>query len=158
VAEVVVQGLRVFSGLDELQAAVGEVLGVSRWHEVTQESIDRFAEVTGDHQWIHTDPERAAHGPYGCTIAHGYLTLSMIPMLGKEVFRVDGARMGINYGSERVRFPGPVLVGSKVRAGVELVGFTDTTNGARLTTRYTIESDRSDKPVCVADILSLIAV
>src|SRR4051812_44494286 len=110
--------MRVFDDLDDLRKAVGEQLGYSEWHTVTQEQINTFAEATGDHQWIHVDPEAAAKGPFGTTIAHGYLTLSLIPMLAAQVSRTDGARMGVNYGLNKVRFPAPVPVGSKVRAGV----------------------------------------
>jgi len=122
---------RVFSTLDEVRAAVGEPIGPSEPYLVDQARISAFAEVTDDEQWIHIDPERAAAGPYGTTIAHGYLTLSLVPMLVSEIYRVDGVKMGVNYGSNKLRFPAPVPVGSKVRAGVELVSVTP---GAALAT------------------------
>ena len=102
--------IRAFSGLDEFELAVGTHLGFSGWHVITQERIDRFAEATGDAQWIHTDPVRAASGPFGTTIAHGYLSLSLIPMMLGEIYRVDGISMGVNYGSNRVRFPAVVFL------------------------------------------------
>ena len=113
--------MRTFNGLDELGAAVGEQLGQSDWHEITQEQVNLFAEATGDHQWIHVAPERAKDGPFGQTIAHGYLTLSLLPVLVAEIYRVEGVSMGLNYGTNKVRFPAPVPVGSKVRASAQLV-------------------------------------
>src|SRR5512133_3016834 len=104
--------MRTFNGIVELQAAVGEQLGASDWHEITQEQVNLFAEATGDRQWIHVDPVRAASGPFGGTIAHGYLTLSLLPALVAEIFRVEGVSMGLNYGTNKVRFPTPVPVGS----------------------------------------------
>ena len=113
--------MKVFQGIEELQKAVGDHLGHSDWHTITQEQIDLFAEATGDHQWIHVDPEKAAQGPFGTTIAHGYLTLSLVPRLVSEIYRVEGLAMGVNYGANKVRFPSPVPVGSRVRAGVEIL-------------------------------------
>ena len=107
--------MRIFNGIDEVETAVGEHLGYSAWFPVTQDRIDKFADATEDHQWIHVEPERAAQGPYGGTIAHGYLTLSLLPVLGAQVMRVDGISMTVNYGSNKVRFPEPVKVGSSVR-------------------------------------------
>jgi acyl dehydratase len=146
---------RIFHGVGELAAAKGEHVGHSGWRQISQDQIDRFAEATGDHQWIHVDVERAAHGPFGGTVAHGYLTLSMIPTLGQEVFGVEDITMAINYGLERVRFPAPVPVGSRVRAGVEILDVTETGAGVRVGYRYTIELEGSDKPACVADTLVL---
>jgi acyl dehydratase len=143
--------MRVFSGLDELASAAGEHLGYSNWHTITQEQLDTFAEATGDHQWIHVDPERAAKGPFGTTIAHGYLTLSLIPMLGQEVYRVDNISMGINYGVNKVRFPQPVPVGSRVRSGVEIVEVSDIDSGKQAVIRCTLEIDGEQKPGCVAE-------
>ena len=111
--------MRIFASLDELAGAKGEHLGHGEWHTVTQEQVNQFADATGDHQWIHVDTDKAAHGPFGTTIAHGYLTLSLIPFLGKEILRVDGISMGINYGLGKVRFPSAVPVGARLRAGVE---------------------------------------
>lgn len=147
--------MRVFANLDELRAANGERLGASEWHTIDQRQVDLFADATGDHQWIHVDREKAAAGPFGAPIAHGYLTLSLLPTLTKEIYRVDGLKMGINYGSDRVRFPTPVRVGSRVRASAELVDVVDTPQGTRATVRATIEIEGEDKPACVADTLSL---
>ena len=112
--------MTVFEGLDQIEAAIGTHIGYSNWMEITQERIDAFAEATGDHQWIHVDPVRAAEGPYGTTIAHGYLTLSLLPELGAEILDIRGFSMMINYGLEKVRFPAAVPVGSRIRAGIEL--------------------------------------
>lgn len=148
--------MRTFNGIEELQAAVGEHLGHSDWHTVTQEAVDQFAEATGDHQWIHVDQERAADGPFGGTIAHGYLTLSLIPMLSWQVYAVEGVKMGINYGSDKVRFPAPVPVGGRVRAGIELVSVEPSSLGYTVATQVTIELEGSTKPACGARVLSVI--
>jgi acyl dehydratase len=145
-----------FSGLDELQEAVGSHLGHSEWHTVTQQQIDTFAEATGDHQWIHVDTQRAADGPFGTTIAHGYLTLSLVPMLVHQVYAVAGLRMGVNYGANRVRFPSPVPAGSRIRAGVELLALTPTQAGSQLRARVTIEREGAEKPACVVETVSLL--
>jgi acyl dehydratase len=147
--------VRVFSGLDDLTAAVGSHLGFSQWHEVTQSQIDLFADATGDHQWIHVDPARAAQGPFGTTIAHGFLTLSLAPMLSAEVYRLDGVAMGVNYGCNRVRFPAPVKVGTRVRGGVELLSVEPASMGRQVTTRITVEVEDSDKPACVVELVAL---
>jgi acyl dehydratase len=143
--------MRVFDGVDELGKAVGEHLGHSDWHTVTQEKVDQFADATGDHQWIHVDPERAKAGPFGGTIAHGYMTLSLLPMLNAQIYRVDGLSMGINYGTNKVRFPAPVPVGSRVRAGAEVVEVSPNAQGAQAVIRTTIEVEDQDKPACVAE-------
>lgn len=148
--------MRIFHGIAELEAALGAHLGYSDWHTITQEQVNLFADATGDHQWIHVDPERAAAGPFGAPIAHGYLTLSLLPMLVGEVYRVDGLRMGINYGSDKVRFPAVVPVGSRVRAGVELVALAPSSAGTRVTARVTIEIEGGEKPACVAEALSVL--
>ena len=148
--------MRVFANLDELEAAKGEHLGFSEWHTVTQEQVDLFADATGDHQWIHVDQARAGKGPFGGTIAHGYLTLSMIPMLAQGVYRVDGVSMGINYGSNKVRFPSTVPVGSRIRAGVELIDVLQAKQGKQLIARVTIEIEGGGKPACVAETVSLL--
>ncbi|MFG2192414.1 MaoC family dehydratase [Streptomyces sp. NPDC048639] len=145
---------RVFSSLDELRSAVGEQLGFSDWLEIDQKRIDLFADATGDHQWIHIDPEKAAAGPFGTTIAHGYLTLSLLPALVPQLMRVDGVRMGVNYGSNKVRFPSTVPVGSRVRATAGIVGITEVEGGVQLTTNVTVEREGSEKPVCVAETVS----
>jgi acyl dehydratase len=148
--------MRVFANLAELEAAKGEHLGYSDWHTVTQEQIDQFADATGDHQWIHVDTEKAAAGPFGTTIAHGYLTLSLLPVLTKDIYRVDGIKMGINYGSNKVRFPSTVPVGSRIRAGVELVDVLDAKLGKQLVARTTVEIEGAGKPACVAETLVLL--
>jgi acyl dehydratase len=145
---------RTIEGVDALRAAVGQHLGHSDWHRVTQEMVDAFADVTGDHQWIHVDRERAATGPFGGTIAHGFLTLSLAPVLVFEVLEVTGMAMSVNYGMDRVRFPAPVPVGARVRAGVELTALDDVAGGVQITLRATIEREGAEKPVCVADLLS----
>ena len=148
--------MRVFQGIDEVAAAVGTHLGYSDWIEVTQARIDAFAGATGDHQWIHVDPERAAAGPYGSTIAHGYLTLSLLPALGATIFDIDGVRMKINYGMNKVRFPAPVPVGSKIRCGVRLESLERTSKGANLITTYTIEIDGAQRPALVAETIRVL--
>ncbi|MDR6174654.1 acyl dehydratase [Nocardioides zeae] len=147
---------RIFHGIEELQRAVGEHLGHSGWMEVTQGRIDAFADATGDHQWIHTDPARAAEGPFGATVAHGFLTLSLLPVLTDEVYRVEGVSMGVNYGADKVRYPAPVPAGSRIRAGVELRGVTPISLGFQVATRVTIEREGGDKPACVVDMLAVV--
>ena len=143
--------MRVFNGIDELEKVVGEHIGHSDWHTVTQEKVNQFADATGDHQWIHVDTEKAKSGPFGGTIAHGYMTLSLIPMQIAQIYRVDGLSMGINYGCNKVRFPAPVPVGARVRAGAELVEMSSTPQGAQAVIRTTIEVEDGEKPACVAD-------
>ena len=145
---------RIFTSPDELRAAVGEQLGYTDWVEIDQKRIDLFADATGDHQWIHVDPEKAAAGPFGTTIAHGYLTLSLLPILVPQLIMVEGVRMGINYGTNKVRFPSPVPVGSRVRATATVTDVADTKEGFQLTTTVTIEREGGDKPVCVAESVS----
>ncbi|WP_435154019.1 MaoC family dehydratase [Amycolatopsis sacchari] len=147
--------MRVFQSLQEFERAVGARLGHGEWFEVTQDRIDRFAGATGDRQWIHVDPRRAAAGPFGTTIAHGFLTLSLIPVLTEGIVRVEGLTAAVNYGCDKVRFPAPLPVGSRIRAGVDLVSVDSTTAGALSTTRVTVEREGSGKPVCVADTLTL---
>ncbi len=148
--------MRTFHGVEELQEAVGSHLGYSEWHTVTQEQIDGFAAWTGDHQWIHVDPAKAAAGPFGSTIAHGYLTLSLVPRLVWQIYTVEGIRMGVNYGANKLRFPSPVPVDSKVRAGVELLSVTPGSAGYQVVARVTVERDGGDKPACVVDTVSLL--
>ncbi|MEU2562733.1 MaoC family dehydratase [Streptomyces longispororuber] len=146
---------RIFTSADDLRAAVGEQLGYSDWLEVDQKRIDLFAEATGDHQWIHVDPERAAGGPFGATIAHGYLTLSLLPVFVPQVMRVEGMRMGLNYGTNKVRFPSPVPVGSRLRATAVLTAVEPTKDdGVQVTTAVTVEREGADKPACVAESVS----
>jgi acyl dehydratase len=143
----------VLNGADELKAKVGEHLGYSSYHEVTQEQVNLFADATGDHQWIHVDPERAKTGPFGGPIAHGYLTLSLAPSLIPEIVQVHGFSMGVNYGCEKVRFPSPVPVGSNLRAGAELVGVDDVTGGVQVAMKLTFEVEGASKPSCVAEVV-----
>jgi len=145
---------RIFTSAEQLLAAVGEQLGPSDWLEIDQKRIDLFAEATGDHQWIHVDPERAAAGPFGTTIAHGYLTLSLLPVLVPQIIQVQNLRMGVNYGTNKVRFPSPVPVGSRLRATAQLKDAAEAGGGVQLTTLVTIEREGGDKPVCVAESLS----
>lgn len=142
--------MRIFESLSELSSAVGEELGTSDWVTIEQERIDQFAEATGDHQWIHVDPERAAAGPFGTTIAHGYLTLSLLPMLTWQIYDVRGISGALNYGLDKVRFPSPVPVGSRVRASAVLTSFDEFAGGGQAVVTCTIELDGGAKPVCVA--------
>ena len=148
--------MRVFRGLDEVAAAVGEHLGHSEWQQITQERVNLFADATDDHQWIHVDAERAADGPFGGTIAHGYLTLALIPGIGAKLFRLEGITMGINYGSNKVRFPQPVRVGARIRAGVEVLEVTPGPQGMQVVWRYTIEIEGAAKPACVAETVTVL--
>jgi acyl dehydratase len=148
-----VRPMRTITGLDELRATKGETLGPSDWYDVTQEAIDAFADVTGDHQWIHVDSERAKQTPFGGTIAHGYYTLSLAPMLTAQVVRFEGFAFAINYGLNRVRFPAPLAVGSRVRVTVEVADVDEVPSGAQITLGLTFEEERGDKPVCVAQSL-----
>ncbi len=140
--------------IDELPGAVGADLGRTDWVDVTQERIDRFADATGDHQWIHVDPERAAAGPFGTTIAHGYLTLSLVSMLLPELLTVEGVSMGINYGTNKVRFPAPVPAGARVRASGTLASVDEVPGGYQVVADVAIEVEGSEKPACVAESVS----
>lgn len=147
--------MRVFEKLADLKPLVGQELAVSDWFPVSQQRIDQFAEATGDHQWIHVDPERAAKGPFGATIAHGFLTLSMLPLLLETAVDIRDVKMGVNYGLNRVRFTAPVPVGSELRGRIRLLAFDELpAGGAQLTTEVTIERKGSDKPVCIAESIS----
>ncbi|WP_406370536.1 MaoC family dehydratase [Streptomyces sp. NBC_00647] len=145
---------RTFATVDELRGAVGEQLGYTDWVEIEQKRIDLFAEATGDHQWIHVDPEKAAAGPFGTTIAHGYLTLSLLPLFGPQLINVEGVRMGVNYGTNKVRFPSPVPVGSRLRATATITGVDDVPGGVQVSVAFTVEREGGDKPVCVAESVS----
>lgn len=147
--------MRAFASLEEFVAAKGESLGFSDWHTITQEQVNAFADATGDHQWIHVDTERAAAGPFGGTIAHGYLTLSLLPVLQMEIFTIKGLTMGINYGLDRVRFPSPVPVGSAVRAEATLTEVKQTPLGSLASIRLRIEVEGQQKAACIADTLGL---
>src|SRR3954463_6832339 len=149
---------RVFNGVDSVKAAVGEHLGYSDWMEITQERVNTFAEATGDHQWIHVDVERAKDGPFGGTIAHGYLTLSLIPFLGSQVFGFDTPGAKLNYGANKVRFPHPVKVGQRIRSTVTVGDVADLPSGKQVTLRHTIEIDGEAKPACVAETVVLLLV
>ena len=139
--------------VDELHNQVGQHLGAGPWHEITQEQVGLFADATGDHQWIHVDPERAKTGPYGRTVAHGFLTLSLAPELLLEVVEVADASIVINYGLNKVRFPAPVPVGSRVRADVTCVAVDDVPAGKQATYAITFELEGGTKPVCIAELL-----
>ena len=142
------------TGLDEVKSHVGKELGVSDWLEVTQETINRFAEVTGDDQWIHLDVERAKQSPFGGTIAHGYYVLSLAPRFSYDMFTFEGFGYGLNYGLNRVRFPAPMPVGGKVRMRARLMAVDEIPGGAQITTESTFELEGSAKPVCVAESLA----
>ncbi len=144
----------VLDGVDGVRAQLGQHLGYGPWVEVTQQRVNQFAEATGDHQWIHVDVERATReSPYGGPIAHGYLTLAMISDLSRGLYSFSGFRMGVNYGLEKVRFPAPVPVGSRVRAGVVIAEVEDVKGGIQVTIEVTVEVDGSPKPACVARLL-----
>lgn len=147
---------RTFDGVEAVAAAVGEELGTGSWHPVPQTSVNAFADVTGDHQWIHVDAERAAAGPYGTTIAHGYLTLSMLPLLVSDAYAFAGFDLKVNYGLDRVRFPAPVPVGSQLRARASLEQVERMPRGLRVIVRTTIEIRGTPTPACVADTVSLL--
>ncbi|GAA3435390.1 MaoC family dehydratase [Kutzneria kofuensis] len=148
--------MRVFAGLDEVKAAKGEELGSSDWHLVTQEQVNLFADATEDHQWIHVDLEKAAKGPFGGPVAHGYLTLSMLAKFSGQLWRVDGLSMAVNYGLNKVRFPQPVLVGKRIRAHGRLLDVAENKMGLQVTVQITVEIEGEDKPGCVAESLALL--
>ena len=143
----------IIEGIDGLKAKKGEHLGYSDWLEITQERVNEFAEATGDHQWIHVDVERAKAGPFGGPIAHGYLTLSVAPTLMKDIFEVSNVSMAVNYGLNKVRFPSPVPVGSKLRVGAQLANVEDVSGGIQATMDLTFEVEGAEKPACVAQIV-----
>jgi acyl dehydratase len=148
--------MRILDNLDALPGMTGDELGLSDWLEIDQERVDRFADATGDHQWIHVDPGRAAVGPFGGTIAHGYLTLSLIPFLGSQVFALETPGAKLNYGVNKARFPHPVRVGSRIRSRVTMGDVTDLPTGKQLTLRHVIEIEGQDKPACVAETVVLL--
>lgn len=143
----------VIDGIDDLKSRVGQHIGSSEWHEITQERVNDFAEATGDHQWIHIDVERAKAGPFGGPIAHGYLTLSLAPMLMAEAMQVQGFAMGVNYGCNKVRFPSPVPVGSKLQMSAKLADVTDIDGGVQYTVEMTFTCEGASKPSCVAEAI-----
>ena len=144
----------VFETPAELEAAVGKHLGYSDWLEISQDRIDRFADATGDHQWIHVDPERAKQGPFGTTIAHGYLTQSLVNHFLPQIIEVRGISMGINYGADRLRFPAPVPVNSRIRGGAELLEVQEVKGTIQAKIRVTVEIQGSERPACVIDTIS----
>ena len=148
--------VRVLRSREDIEAAVGAELGPTEWLEITQGRIDTFAESTGDHQWIHVDPERAAAGPFGRTVAHGYLTLSLIPLLAGQLLSYETGGARLNYGLNRVRFPRPVPVGSRVRARAVIADVGDAPAGTQVVTRYTVEIEGDEKPACVAETVVLL--
>ena len=146
--------MRTFQTLAELAACVGQEVAVSDWLTITQQQVNLFAEATGDHQWIHVDPEKAAAGPFGGPIAHGFLTLSLLPKFFESSFEITGSRMGVNYGLNKVRFTSPVPVGSRLRARMKLLASEPVANdGVQMTWEVTVEREGSAKPVCVAQSL-----
>lgn len=141
------------TGAEGVKAAVGSPLGASGWRTITQEAVNQFADATGDHQWIHVDPERAKDGPFGGAIAHGYLTLSLAPTLLSEIVELDGLKMGVNYGCNKVRFISPVPVGKAVRMSGTLTGADDVADGVQATIDLTFEVEGIEKPACVAQVV-----
>ncbi|MBO9523777.1 MAG: MaoC family dehydratase [Nocardioidaceae bacterium] len=150
--------MRVFTTFEEIEAAAGEVIGTSEWVKIDQKRVNEFADATGDHQWIHVDLERAAAGPFGGTIAHGYLTLALIPWLGSMVFHLETPGAKLNYGLNKVRFPAPVPVGSRLRDTVTIKEVVDLPAGKQLTVGHVIEIEGADKPACVAETVVLLLV
>jgi acyl dehydratase len=146
--------MRSFETIAELKELVGQEIGVSDWITVTQERIQLFADATNDHQWIHVDVERAKAGPFGTTIAHGFLTLSLLPEMAASAFGVRETRMGVNYGLNKVRFPAPVPSGSRLRGRFKLIGYDPLEGGAQITVQVTMEREGSDKPVCIAESIA----
>ena len=144
---------RHIESIEALKGLIGEHLGYSEYMTISQERVNQFAEATGDHQWIHVDVEKAKAGPFGGPIAHGYLTLSLGPMLYPTVVRIEGFSMGVNYGANKIRFPSPVPVGSKIRLGVKLLEVEEIANGVQMTMEFTFECQGASKPSCVAEII-----
>ena len=147
--------IRVIHGLEELRSLVGQVIGASDWVEITQDQVQKFADATGDHQWIHCDPERARReSPYGGPVAHGFLTLSLGPALAQQIFTVEGVKMGVNYGLNRVRFPAAVMVGARVRMTSQLTDLKEGVEGVTLTYKQTFEVEGEGRPCCVAEMMA----
>lgn len=142
-----------FQGLAEVEAAIGKPLGHTEWHEITQEEITLFADATHDHYWIHTDPDKAKDGPFGSTIAHGFLTLSHVPVFIQEVYAIDGLQLMLNYGLNKVRFPAPTPVNGRIRGVVEVAAVERGAKGAQVVSKVTVELEGSDRPVCVAEMV-----
>ena len=148
--------MRSFTSVEELENAIGEEIGPSDWVTIDQDRVNDFADATGDHQWIHVDVERAKDSPFGGTIVHGYLTLSLLPYFTGQLFTLDTPGAKLNYGTNKVRFPAPLPVGSKVRATASIAEVGETKAGTQLVTRYTLEIEGSDKPACVAETVVLL--
>ena len=148
--------MRILDDLDELAGLNGQELGTSDWLEIDQQRVTLFADATGDHQWIHVDVERATAGPFGGTIAHGYLTLSLVPFLGSQVFSLETPGAKLNYGVNKVRFPSPVRVGSRIRSHVTVGEVTDLAGGKQITLQHAIEIEGVEKPACIAEMLVLL--
>ncbi len=149
--------MRTFESVAAFAAAAGEDIGTSDWLTVTQEQINLFADATGDHQWIHVDPERAATGPFGTTIAHGYLTLSLLPVLLEQTYAVENVTMGMNYGANKVRFPAPVPVNSRLRAAAKLLEAKPIAIGTQFVLQVAVEREGTEKPVCIAEVVYVMA-
>jgi acyl dehydratase len=148
--------MRTFTSLEEVAAAAGEELGTGEWLTVDQDRVDQFAEATGDHQWIHVDVERAAEGPFGGTIAHGYLTLSLIPVLGTGILSLETPGAKLNYGVNKVRFPMPLRVGKRIRSHITMGDCTELPAGLQMTLKHTVEIEGEQKPACVAETVVLL--
>ena len=148
--------MRTFTSLDDVSGSVGEELGASEWLTIDQQRVDDFADATDDHQWIHVDVERAAAGPFGGTVAHGYLTLSLLPLFGTQVFRLETPGAKLNYGLNKVRFPAPVPVGARIRGHARVIDVTDMAAGKQITFGWTIEIEDAPKPACVAETVVLL--
>jgi acyl dehydratase len=148
--------MRVFTTFEELEAAAGEELGASEWVTIDQRRVNLFADATGDHQWIHVDVERAKEGPFGGTIAHGYMTLALIPWLGSQVFKLATPGAKLNYGVNKVRFPAPLPVGARIRDRLTIVSVTEVPKGKQLTVQHTIEIEGEERPACVAETVVLL--
>jgi acyl dehydratase len=146
--------MKVLDGIEGVRAMKGQELGAGSWRLIDQEQVNEFADVTDDHQWIHVDVDRARSGPFGTPIAHGYLTLSLIPSLTREIVRVEGIEMTVNYGLNRVRFPAPVPVGSRIRASMKNLSVEEVQGGLQAVNQVTIEIEGQGKPACVADMVS----
>ena len=148
--------MRTINGIDEIESLIGQELGSSEWMTMDQDAINTFADVTGDHQWIHVDEERAAEGPYGATIVHGFFTLALIPKFSSEVFTIEGVSIRVNYGLNKVRFLQPVVVGSRLRGKVEVKDVIRGEKGTQVILQQTIEIDGQERPACIAEVVTLL--
>ena len=148
--------MRTINGIDEIESLIGQELGVSEWTTIDQDAINTFADVTADHQWIHVDEARAAEGPYGATIVHGFFTLSLIPKFSSEVFSIEGVSIRVNYGLNKVRFLQPVVVGSRLRGKIEVKDVIRGEKGTQVILAHTIEIDGQERPACIAEVVTLL--